>query len=138
MQEAQMHVRNDAASRATVSELAVMTTPVTCTQDGIAHEITDEVMAAAMADQTPFEAVCGHIVLPAPLVAPNGRPCRRCAMFLSAQRTLPNRLEDDARHRRSGWLGRLLHPSRGKHSSIPRHTTRHRTPRFSTESNAEG
>lgn len=132
-----MHGQNHVASQATVSELAIKTTPVTCTQDGIAHQITDEVMAAAMADQAPYEAVCGHIVTPAPLIAPNGRPCPRCAMFLRAQRTLPDRIELDARHRRSGWLGRLLHPGRAKHSSSPRRPTRHRARRISTASSGE-
>ncbi len=47
-------------------------------------------------------------VVAAPLVAPVGRPCARCAAVVGAQ--LTRGLVGRSRHHRPGWLWRLLRP----------------------------
>lgn len=81
------------------------TIPVTCCRDGQAHDVTDESVAAGRRTGG-YQALCGHIVVPAPMAAPVGRPCERCTTILKAYRptsTTARRL----RHRQHGRLWRM-------------------------------
>jgi hypothetical protein len=83
------------------------TIPITCRLDGLAHDVTDENVAA---DHTgDYPALCGHVVSAAAMVAPVGRPCAKCAAVSALARpiTAPARR---ARHRQPGRLWRMLHP----------------------------
>ena len=86
------------------------TIPITCCADGLAHEVTDENVAAGR-HAGHYQALCGYRVVAAAMVAPVGRPCTRCtAVLVAAQPTTgPARR---SRHRRPGWLWRMLHPGR--------------------------
>jgi hypothetical protein len=86
------------------------TIPITCCADGLAHEVTDENVAAGR-QVGQYRALCGSRVVAAALAAPVGRPCAQCTAVLVAaqQPTVPARR---SRHRWHGWLWRLLHPSR--------------------------
>lgn len=57
--------------------------PITCCLDGRAHDVTDENVAAGRTAGGRYQALCGHVVLPAALVAPIGRPCALCATVLA-------------------------------------------------------
>jgi hypothetical protein len=64
------------------------TVSMTCISDGRAHAVRDTEIASGAGYQSGhFAAVCGHIVTPASMVAPDGELCRACA-------------ERDAGHRR--------------------------------------
>jgi hypothetical protein len=66
------------------------TVSITCISDGQAHAVPDAEFAMASTRHTgSFPAVCGHVVTPASMVAPDGELCRACA-------------ERDASHRRRG------------------------------------
>jgi hypothetical protein len=86
----------------------IFTTWLTST-DRIDHAVTDE----EFHDNRPEpEAVCGAVIMLAPMETPPGPRCARCTAFLTARaslRDLEQRL-DSHRHRRPSWLGRLLHP----------------------------
>lgn len=70
--------------------------------DRRAHKVTDTELCAPHAVRTGrYEALCGHLVSPAPLVAADGTPCRRCAELDPTPTAATPR-------RRGGWLGRLL------------------------------
>jgi len=77
--------------------------------DRVDHAVTDE----AFHDHRPEpEAVCGAVIMLAPMETPPGPRCARCTAFLTARaslRDLEQRI-DLHRHRRPSWLGRLLHP----------------------------
>lgn len=61
------------------------TISITCVADGKAHEIPDHAMIACHAARTGFYyALCGHRVVPAPLVESGGPPCRICLATLRA------------------------------------------------------
>lgn len=61
------------------------TISVTCVVDGKAHEITDHAMTVGHTARTGiYYALCGHRVMPAPLVAPAVAACRNCLANLSA------------------------------------------------------
>lgn len=86
------------------------TSPITCCVDGQAHDVTDE-DAAAGHRTGEYRAVCGYRVVAAALAAPVGRPCARCiAVSVATQRI--RGLVGRSRHRRPGWLWRMLHPGR--------------------------
>lgn len=87
------------------------TTAITCSVDGLAHEVIDESMAAGR-HAGRYQALCGSRVLAAAMVAPIGRPCTRCTAVLVAARQ-PTGPARRPRHRRPGWLWRMLHPGRG-------------------------
>ncbi len=56
------------------------TVTVTCAVDGRSHAISDVQLARPAADTGGrYQAVCGHLVTPASLVEPDGKPCRLCA-----------------------------------------------------------
>lgn len=85
----------------------LFTTWMTST-DGEDHAVTDEEFAAHRPEP---EAVCGVVIMLAPMEAPPGPRCSRCAAFLEARATLrplEQRLGEH-RHRRAGWLYRLVH-----------------------------
>jgi hypothetical protein len=67
---------------------ASTTISVTCVMDGRCHSVPDEELAIGIAQRGgQYFAVCGHVVTPAPMVAPDGEMCPACA-------------ERDASHRR--------------------------------------
>jgi len=76
--------------------------------DRVDHAVTDE----EFHDNRPEpEAVCGAVIMLAPMETAPGPRCARCAAFLKAReslRDLEQRL-DPHRHRRPSWLSRLLH-----------------------------
>jgi hypothetical protein len=85
----------------------VFTTWLTST-DRVDHAVTDEEFTAHTPEP---EAVCGAVILLAPMETPPGPYCARCMAFLAAReslRDLDQRL-GASRHRRSSWVGRLLH-----------------------------
>jgi hypothetical protein len=64
------------------------TISVTCVLDGRCHSVPDEELAIGIAYRGgQYSAVCGHVVMPAPMVAPDGELCPVCS-------------ERDASHRR--------------------------------------
>ena len=59
---------------------AIATVSVTCMSDGRAHAVRDSEIAAGTNCQSGYySAVCGHVVTPASMVAPDGEVCRVCA-----------------------------------------------------------
>lgn len=64
------------------------TVSVTCVSDGRCHAVPDAELAIGVTHRGGYyAAVCGHVVTPAPMVAPDGELCPACA-------------ERDASHRR--------------------------------------
>lgn len=56
------------------------TISVTCVLDGRCHSVPDEELAIGIARRGgQYAAVCGHVVTPAPMVAPDGELCPACA-----------------------------------------------------------
>jgi hypothetical protein len=53
-------------------------TTVTSGEDGFAHEVADQVLAAGAGVAGRFVAKCGRLVAPAALSSPPGRPCMLC------------------------------------------------------------
>ncbi|MFE6610608.1 hypothetical protein [Amycolatopsis sp. NPDC057786] len=76
--------------------------------DGLDHAVTDEEFFRARKDDSRgrYAALCGHVVLAAPMLVPNGRPCKDCRAFVrawSAARTVRHR-QRPTRHRApAGW-----------------------------------
>lgn len=70
------------------------TVSVTCVADGRCHAVPDAELAIGVTERSGhYAAVCGHMITPAPMVAPDGEACRACA-------------EHDAGHRRRRGLRR--------------------------------
>ncbi|MGH3869887.1 MAG: hypothetical protein ACRDQ4_28060, partial [Pseudonocardiaceae bacterium] len=87
----------------------LFTIPITCYFDRRAHEVTDEnIVAGRRAGH--YEALCGYRVVAAAMAAPVGRSCPECVAVVVAARSpaVPARR---GRHRRPGWLRRILRPS---------------------------
>lgn len=64
------------------------TISVTCVVDGRCHSVPDEELAIGIARRGgQYFAVCGHVVTPAPMVAPDGEPCPGCAERDAAHRS---------------------------------------------------
>jgi hypothetical protein len=84
----------------------LFTIPITCYFDHRAHEVTDENIAAGR-HTGHYQALCGYRIVAAAMAAPVGRPCPECIAVLIASRPRPG-----PRHRRAGWLWRILHPGR--------------------------
>lgn len=85
----------------------IFTTWLTST-DRVDHAVTDEEFTARTPEP---KAVCGAVILLAPMETPPGPRCARCAAFLAAResmRDLEQRI-DPSRHWRPSWIGRLLH-----------------------------
>jgi len=70
------------------------TVSVTCVADGRCHAVPDaELVIGATERSGHYAAICGHLITPAPMVAPDGEMCPACA-------------ERDAGHRRRRGLRR--------------------------------
>lgn len=67
------------------------TVSVTCLSDGRAHAVLDAELAGPAACSGYYKAVCGHLVTPAPMVEPEGDPCRQCSDAGPAQQRPPHR-----------------------------------------------
>lgn len=93
------------------------TVSITCSVSGLAHEVTEENVAAGRRlGNRQYQAICGYrFVLPPALVTLTGRPCPRCAAVLVAAGAAPPSVGRVRRpdHRRPGWWRRILHPGRG-------------------------
>ena len=77
---------------------------VTSTADGRDHLISEQAPAAGLAPgHGSYLALCGHLVIAAPLAAPPGPTCRACETAL--HRTT---IASTTSHRRGGLLARLL------------------------------
>lgn len=64
------------------------TISVTCVMDGHCHSVPDEELAIGITHRGgQYAAVCGHVVTPAPMVAPDGVRCPRCAERDASHRT---------------------------------------------------
>ncbi|WP_346269489.1 hypothetical protein [Pseudonocardia sp.] len=60
------------------------TVTVTCALDSQAHQIPDSELTAPYALRSGrYRAVCGCVVTAAPMVQPEGEPCRTCAAIVS-------------------------------------------------------
>jgi hypothetical protein len=56
------------------------TVSVTCVADGRCHAVPDAEIAIGVTHRSGrYSAVCGHVVIPAPMVAPDGEFCPACA-----------------------------------------------------------
>ncbi|MBV9164165.1 MAG: hypothetical protein JO281_22045 [Pseudonocardiales bacterium] len=98
------------------------TVTITCWVDGLAHEVTEENVAAdRRCGNRRYRAVCGYrFALPPPLVTLAGQPCARCAAVLG-KANQPDPAAGRVRHpghRRPGWWRRILHPGRGSEASV--------------------
>lgn len=86
----------------------IFTTWFTSSVDGLDHAVTDEEFAEHRPEP---EAVCGVVIMLTPMECPPGQRCPRCVAFLRARETLRDLDQRQPhRHRRLGWLARLLHP----------------------------
>jgi hypothetical protein len=56
----------------------IVTVTVTCVDDGHSHAVPDTELTSMTAGSGYYRAVCGHVVTAAPMVAPEGAPCRHC------------------------------------------------------------
>lgn len=104
----------DMRSRPVVERL--YTTPITARSGvRVAHEVTDEAFAAGRGE---YEALCGCVFVPAPLVAPPGRPCPACrGVLTTAHQAAAAPHRPHKRRRGTGLLRRLVpvrqpHPAR--------------------------
>lgn len=59
-------------------QLGALLIPVTCVADGLDHRVSDASLDGVHRPGR-YWAQCGRLVIPAPLVAPPGPPCRACA-----------------------------------------------------------
>ena len=87
----------------------LFTIPITCYFDRRAHEVTDENIAAGRRTGH-YQALCGYRIIAASMAAPVGRPCPKCVAVVIAAR-YPTEQARRRRHRRPGWLWRILHLS---------------------------
>lgn len=100
---------------------------MTSTTDGYDHAVTDEEFTAHRPEP---EAVCGAVLYLAPMEQAPGSRCPRCVAFLEARATLPT-LEQRLgvrRHRRAGWLYRLVQATLSPVVPRPRASARHDRP----------
>jgi hypothetical protein len=103
--------------------------------DRIDHAVTDEEFTAHRPEP---EAVCGAVIMLAPMETPPGPRCTRCSAFLVARtslRDLEQRI-DPHRHRRLCWLNRFLH--RTSTPAVPTPRALSRRGRFHTPADAIG
>lgn len=84
------------------------TTPVTAQfGDRLEHEVTDEDACAARRGEYP--ALCGVVVVAAPMIAEAGAPCPDCAAIIASHRAAAETAAGQRpRHRRRGLLWRLF------------------------------
>lgn len=71
----------------------------------VAHEVTDEAFAAGKGE---YQALCGCVFVPAPMVAPTSRGCPACLGILSASRRAAPPAPQQRRGRGHGLFRRLL------------------------------
>ncbi|GAY11576.1 hypothetical protein TOK_6086 [Pseudonocardia sp. N23] len=65
----------------------VVTVAVTCRLDDRSHAVPDtELTRSTAADTGRYQAICGHVVSPASLVAPDGKPCDACTVVAGSAR----------------------------------------------------
>jgi len=89
---------------------AIRAIPITCRVNGQAHDVTDE-SAAVGREAGGYEALCGYVVVPAPMITPVGRSCPDCTAVLAPQQSDPTTASGRRpRHRKRGWLWRMPHP----------------------------
>ncbi|MDQ3886463.1 MAG: hypothetical protein M3308_05515 [Actinomycetota bacterium] len=86
---------------------------IVCAVDGRDHLVSDSAMAAGLAaGHGRYTAVCGHVVVAAPMVAPEGPTCLDCETALhriTTNRTTPGSTGRSRHRRRRGVLAWLLH-----------------------------
>lgn len=69
-------VSSDAADRAHGYDVMTLTSVI----DNRAHMVTDVELSSPHAVRMGrYEALCGHLIAPAPMVVPDGARCQRCA-----------------------------------------------------------
>ena len=57
-----------------------LTVSVTCVADGRSHAVHDAELAIGATQRSGYyAAICGHLITPAPMVAPDGELCPTCA-----------------------------------------------------------
>lgn len=56
----------------------LVTVTMTCMHDGRSHAVPDTELTGTTSGSGYYRAVCGHLVSAAPMVAPEGSPCRTC------------------------------------------------------------
>lgn len=100
---------------ATVEQILRRTTSrfivITCAVDGRDHLISDSAMAAGLAaGHGRYTAACGHVVVAAPMVAPEGPSCLDCETALHLIDTDPTAPGSTgrSRHRRRSVVAWLL------------------------------
>ncbi len=94
-------VSSGAAGPASGHELVTVTSVL----DSHAHVVTDVELSSEHASRTGrYQALCGHLIAPAPMVEPDGTRCARCAELGGTDRA-PERPPRRARPR---GLGRRL------------------------------
>lgn len=76
------------ATRTTAGSEQVALVSVTCTGDGLDHQVSDAELGGAGRPGR-YQAVCGRLVLPAPLVAMPGPVCPECSASLADVDQLP-------------------------------------------------
>lgn len=84
-----MTVTDEPSHRSFKSRLPIppATVTVTCSVDHHAHAVPDVELAATSSRPGGLvRAVCGHVIAPAPMVAPDGPPCLLCTAIDDAQR----------------------------------------------------
>lgn len=60
---------------------------ITSLTDDQAHQVTDTELANGVTARTGrYRALCGHLVVAAAMVAPDGRPCAPCGTVLARHR----------------------------------------------------
>jgi hypothetical protein len=69
----------------------VVTVTVTCVSDGHSHAVPDTELTGLASGSGCYRAVCGHVVTAAPMVAPEGAPCRQCDETREVKTTRPAR-----------------------------------------------
>ena len=103
--------------------------------DRVDHAVTDEEFTAHRPEP---EAVCGAVIMLAPMETPPGPRCARCSAFLVAReslRAMEQRI-DPHRHRRPCWLSRILH--RTPTPAVPTPRALGRRGRFHTPADVVG
>lgn len=69
----------------------IVTVTVTCVSDGHSHAVPDTELSALTSGSGFYRAVCGHVVTAAPMVAPEGMPCRQCDEAREVKAARPSR-----------------------------------------------
>jgi hypothetical protein len=88
----------------------------------VEHEVTNEAFTASRGE---YEALCGCVFLPAPLVAPPGRPCQACLDVRTAARRAAAARRRPC-HRRIGLLRRLVPLGKRQRTSTEKDITQWR------------